>query len=198
MSIEHQASTAQRMCEMAYLDRLQTTVIARSDLSAVAQRAKAEATKQSIFAAPWIASRSLSSGAAPPTPTSSSAKADDPVRRAVSALSQAAAITGCPACAGHDGCFVGSKTLPLPPAAHEIEIAAFVGLQDGLVEQMRVAAPGPLRRRHGRKRRAAFFQFLGIDQNIDRSLGDIEPDHVAVLDQRQRTADSGFRRDVQH
>ena len=43
-------------------------VIAKSDVSAVAQRAKAEATKQSILsfflcAARWIASRSLSSGA---------------------------------------------------------------------------------------------------------------------------------------
>src|SRR6266704_1020800 len=63
MSIKHQALERQRRCEMAYTGILQTIVIARSDLSAVAQRAKAEATKQSIFAAPWIASRSLSSGA---------------------------------------------------------------------------------------------------------------------------------------
>src|SRR3979490_332880 len=35
--------------------------------------------------------------------------------------------------------------LPLPLAAHEIEIAAFVGLQDGLVEQMRVTALRPVR-----------------------------------------------------
>jgi hypothetical protein len=42
---------------------LTRVVIARSDLSAVAQRAKAEATKQSIFlcATKWIASRSLES-----------------------------------------------------------------------------------------------------------------------------------------
>src|SRR5437899_4268903 len=33
-------------------------------------------------------------------------------------------------------------------------IAAFVGLQDRLVEQMRVAAPGPFRRRDGRQRRS--------------------------------------------
>jgi hypothetical protein len=42
-------------------------VIARSDLSAVARRAKAKATKQSSFLVAakesWIASRSLSSGA---------------------------------------------------------------------------------------------------------------------------------------
>src|SRR6266481_1377262 len=52
MSIKHQALERQRTCEMAYMGILQTTVIARS-----------EATKQSIFAAPWIASWSLSSGA---------------------------------------------------------------------------------------------------------------------------------------
>jgi hypothetical protein len=53
-------------------------VIARGDLSAVAQRAKAEATKQStlLFAAPlWIASRSLSSGAHSRDPV---ARNDDP------------------------------------------------------------------------------------------------------------------------
>src|SRR5947209_12344970 len=77
--------------------------------------------------------------------------------------------------------------LSLPPTSHEIEIAAFVGLQDGLVEQMRVAAPGPFGRRDGQKRRAPLFQFLGVDQKIDASLGDIDPDHVAVLHQRQRT-----------
>src|ERR1700687_798685 len=46
--------------EAAYI-----VVIARSDLSAVAQRAKAEATKQSrtVASMQWIASRSLSSGA---------------------------------------------------------------------------------------------------------------------------------------
>ena len=38
MSIKHQALETQRTCEMAYMGRLQTTVIARS-----------EATKQSIF-----------------------------------------------------------------------------------------------------------------------------------------------------
>src|SRR5258708_39782997 len=36
---------------------------------------------------------------------------------------------------------------PLALAAHEIEIAAFVGLQDGLVDQSRSAAPVPFRRR---------------------------------------------------
>src|ERR1700694_1212580 len=61
--------------------------------------------------------------------------------------------------------------LPLPLAAHEIEIAAFVRLQDGFVEQMRVAAPGPFRCRRGGKRRAPFFQLGNVDQQIDASLG---------------------------
>src|SRR6266480_884511 len=68
------------------------------------------------------------------------------------------------------------KTLPLPLAAHEIEIAAFVGLQDALVEQMRVAAFCPIHRRRGLKRRAALFELSGVDQQIDASVGDIEPD----------------------
>ena len=38
----------------------------------------------------------------------------------------------------------GVARLPLALAAHEIEIAAFVGLQDGLVEQMRIAALRPI------------------------------------------------------
>jgi hypothetical protein len=38
----------------------------------------------------------------PFAPVSSSAKADDPVRRGFSAQSPAFAITGCPAFAGHD------------------------------------------------------------------------------------------------
>src|SRR5712672_4100085 len=78
-------------------------------------------------------------------------------------------------------------SLPLPPTPHKIEIAAFVGLQNGLVEQMRVAAPGPFRRRERRQRRAAFFDLGRVDQKIDASFGDVEPDHVAVLHQRQRS-----------
>jgi hypothetical protein len=44
------------------------------------------------------------------TPSSSSAKADDPVFHGASALSQAAAITGCRAFAGHDDRFMRVKT----------------------------------------------------------------------------------------
>ena len=83
------------------------------------------------------------------------------------------------------------KTLPLPRAAHEVEVAAFIGLQDGLVEQMRVAALGPVRSYPRRQCGTAFFQLGCIDQQIDAALGDIEPDHVAVLHQRQRAAVGG-------
>src|SRR5256885_7811787 len=87
----------------------------------------------------------------------------------------------------------GEKSrLSLPFAAHEIEIATFVGLQNGLVEQMRVSALGPFGRLRRRQCGAAFFELGIVDQQIDAALGDIEPDHVAVLDQRQRTADGGF------
>src|ERR1700724_4450115 len=89
------------------------------------------------------------------------------------------------------GCEIPSV---LALAAHEIEVAAFISLQDGLVEQMRIAALGPFRRRRGWQRRAALFQFGGVDQEIDASLGDIEPDHVAVLAQSRRAAPGGFRR----
>src|SRR5258708_9828398 len=58
------------------------------------------------------------------------------------------------------------KPLPLPLAAHKIEIAAFVGLQDRLVEQVRVAAPGPSRRRGGRHRRAPLFHLGGVPHEV--------------------------------
>src|SRR5258706_15331686 len=54
--------------------------------------------------------------------------------------------------------------LPLPFSPHEIEIAAFVGLQDGLVEQVRVAALCPSRCRDRRQRGAALFQLGRINQ----------------------------------
>src|SRR5258706_7259706 len=54
--------------------------------------------------------------------------------------------------------------LPLALSPHEIEIAAFVRLQNRLVEQMRVAAPGPFRCRDRRQRGAALFQLGRINQ----------------------------------
>src|ERR1700754_2466082 len=82
-----------------------------------------------------------------------------------------------PAFAGTTAVWCG-KTLPLPLGAHEIEITAFVGLQDGLVEQMRVAALRPFRGRHGRQCRTALFKLGRVDQKVDASFCDVEPDHV--------------------
>src|SRR5216117_3048787 len=79
---------------------------------------------------------------------------------------------------------------------HEIEVATFVGLQNRLVEQVRVAAPGPFGRNRRCKRRAALRKLRRVDQEIDAALRDIEADHVAVPEQRQRTAHGGFRRDM--
>src|SRR5439155_6423963 len=82
--------------------------------------------------------------------------------------------------------------------AHEIEVAAFVGLQDRVVEQPGVAAPGPLGIAGGLERRMALLQLGLVDQEFDAALGHIKLDLVAVPHQRQRTADRGLRRDVQH
>src|SRR5438477_13193177 len=49
----------------------------------------------------------------PFTRMSSSAKADDPLRRGASVLSLMAANTGCPACAGHDGCVIRATKPPI-------------------------------------------------------------------------------------
>src|SRR6185437_15512106 len=64
-------------------------------------------------------------------------------------------------------------TLALALSAHEIEVAAFVGLQNGLVEQMRVTAFGPVRRRDRLHRGTSLFQLGGIDQKIDAAFCDI-------------------------
>src|SRR5882757_3773117 len=128
---------------------------------------------------------------------SSSAKADDPVRRGLSASSQHLRILDA-RFAGMTKLLRSSCSLSLSFAAHEIEIAAFVGLQNGLVEQMRVTALGPIGRYSRRQCGAAFFELRIVDQEIDAALGDVEPDHVAVLYQRQRATDGGFRGDMQH
>src|SRR5258706_16341641 len=47
--------------------------------------------------------------------------------------------------------------LPLPFSPHEIEIAAFIGLQDGLIKQVSVAALCPFRCNDRRQRREALF-----------------------------------------
>src|SRR5260221_11651324 len=83
----------------------------------------------------------------------------------------------------------GTAPLPLPFAAHEVEVAAFVGLQNGLVEEMGVAAACPFGRRCRLERGASLVGLGVIGQEIDAALFDLEPDHVAVLQLRQRSAD---------
>src|SRR5665213_62049 len=61
-----------------------------------------------------------------------------------------------PDCASLHPGYEAALTLPL--GAHEIEIAAFVGLQNRFVEQMSVAAARPFRRRRRRQHGAAFLQ----------------------------------------
>src|SRR6516164_1374819 len=70
--------------------------------------------------------------------------------------------------------------LPLPFRTQKIEVATFVCLQDGLIEEMGIAAVRPWRSGHWLERRAAPFQFGFIDQKVDAAPFDIEPDHVAV------------------
>ena len=77
------------------------------------------------------------------------------------------------------------------PGDQEIEIAAFVSLQDAAMEQGRVAA-------HRRGRRAggppgtlfglAADELRGVDQQLDASVRDVELDRVTIAHQRQRTA----------
>ena len=56
--------------------------------------------------------------------------------------------------------------LSLSPGAHEIEIAAFIGLQNGFIEQVGVAALRPIRRRQ-LQRRTAPLKLGVIDQEVD-------------------------------
>src|SRR6266850_7750284 len=78
----------------------------------------------------------------------------------------------------------------------EVEVAALVGLADVAREDGAVAArelllrlaPGALPAR----------QLGGFHLEVQLALVDIELDQIAALHQRERTADEGLRRDVQH
>src|SRR6202030_133417 len=77
----------------------------------------------------------------------------------------------------------------------EIEIAAFVGLLDVPCKHPAIAAlEAPLRLL---PIGAALFQFRLADVEIDAARGDVERNLVAVLHQRKRHADEGFRRHMQ-
>src|SRR5258708_13092459 len=81
----------------------------------------------------------------------------------------------------------GTAPLPLPLAAHEVEVAAFVGLQNGLVEEMGVAAACPFRRRCRLERGASLVELGVIDQEIYAALFDLHPDHLAHLHHPHRS-----------
>src|SRR5258708_11225600 len=86
--------------------------------------------------------------------------------------------------------------LPLPLRAHKVEIAAFVGLENGLVEQMRIAAFGPVRRHLPRKRGTGFFQLRGADQQINASVGDRAPSWFAGPPERKQAPARGSPPDL--
>src|SRR5918992_1638957 len=81
-------------------------------------------------------------------------------------------------------------------AFKEVEIAAFVGLSYVAREDRAIAAlEFALRLLPGR---FSFFQLFFRDFQIQLPLLDIELDEIAIAYQRERAADEGFRRDVQH
>src|SRR5205814_7086587 len=78
----------------------------------------------------------------------------------------------------------------------KIEIATLVSLRDVLLIE-RAEAALELRRRP-LPRRAAARELVGAYLELQAARRHVELDHVAVLDEGQRTADAGFRRHVQH
>src|SRR5882672_4233015 len=77
----------------------------------------------------------------------------------------------------------------------EIEVAAFVGLLDVLAED-RAVAPFVFPWR-GLPAAFPLLQFLGGDLQVQFALFDVQFDEIAVPDESQRSADKGFRGDVQ-
>src|SRR5690242_20296262 len=77
----------------------------------------------------------------------------------------------------------------------KIEIAAFIGLLDVFGEHPAIAAlEAPL----GRLPFGAAFGQLRLRYiEVDGAGVDVERDHVAISNQRQRAADIGFRRHMQ-
>src|SRR5918992_551163 len=81
-------------------------------------------------------------------------------------------------------------------AFKEVEIAAFVGLSYVAREDRAIAAlEFALRLLPGG---SSLFQFFFGNLQVQLPLLDVELDRVAVAHQRERPADAGFGRDVQH
>src|SRR5438105_6525525 len=98
-----------------------------------------------------------------------------------------------------NGSFTSMRLPELGRAAladQEVEIDALVGLQHGVDVELRVAAL--VRRLESLPGFAAARQ-LGLGHvEMQLSLLDVELDHVAVLNQRQRSARRRLRRHMQH
>src|SRR5262245_41680873 len=80
----------------------------------------------------------------------------------------------------------------------KVEVDALICLQDLALEQTGVAAVAVLRRLRRLPGLAAALEFVGLDQQLETPLGNVEADAIAGLHQGQRSADRGFRRHMQH
>ena len=75
----------------------------------------------------------------------------------------------------------------------EVEVAALIGLQDGVFEQSGIAAVRGLAVRWGLlKDGEATLQFGFVDKQFYAAAFDVEQDLIAVLDDYQRAADGGL------
>ncbi len=81
------------------------------------------------------------------------------------------------------------------PFGQKIQISAFVGLQHMGYVQVLVAAGG---RRFGRWRVRAPVEFRLVDQQLEPAVRHVEADPVPRLHPCQRTAEGGFRANVQN
>src|SRR5712692_11849329 len=81
-------------------------------------------------------------------------------------------------------------------ALEEVEVAALVRLPDVLREERAVAALEFARR--GFPGALALHHLCVVDQDLQPAARHVELDRVAGLHQRERPADPGFGRDVQH
>src|SRR2546422_3212538 len=81
-------------------------------------------------------------------------------------------------------------------AFQKIKIAAFVSLADVLREERAVAALELARR--GFPRALALHHLCVVDQDLQAAARHIELDRVAGPDERERPADPGLGRDVEH
>src|SRR5437868_4131616 len=87
------------------------------------------------------------------------------------------------------------RVVALAVKAEEVEVTAFVGLEDVVEEERAVAASVCASRLLEAGQATA--DLLYWDVEIKSSVGDIENDWIAVLHDRERAARSGFGRDVE-